>query len=167
MAIVKMKRLRLMLVRSQKEELLRELTRLGCVQVSEMEEELQEQESQGLVRRESSELTALKTRHAALERALELLRRYAPEKKPLLSAKPELDSAVLLETEGLEDALKLAAALDEREDRIRRITAEEKSKADTEALNRRLEEERDALRRKAKTRLNAAAALIVERIVKD
>ena len=125
MAIVKMKRLRLMLVRSQKEELLRELTRLGCVQVSEMEEELQEQESQGLVRRESSELTALKTRHAALERALELLRRYAPEKKPLLSAKPELDSAVLLETEGLEDALKLAAALDEREDRIRRITAEE------------------------------------------
>ena len=70
MAIEKMKRLRLMLVRSQKEELLRELTRLGCVQVSEMEEELQEQESQGLVRRESSELTALKTRHAALERAL-------------------------------------------------------------------------------------------------
>ena len=44
MAIVKMKRLRLMLVRSQKEELLRELTRLGCVQVSELEE-LQEQES--------------------------------------------------------------------------------------------------------------------------
>ena len=70
MAIVKMKRLRLMLVRSQKEELLRELTRLGCVQVSEMEE-LQEQESQGLVHRESSEQTALKTRHAALERALE------------------------------------------------------------------------------------------------
>jgi V/A-type H+-transporting ATPase subunit I len=125
MAIEKMKRLRLMLVRSQKEELLRELTRLGCVQISELEEELQEQESQGLVRRESSELTALKTRHAALERALELLKRYAPEKKPLLSAKPELDSEVLLETAGLEDALKLAAELDEREDRIRRITAEE------------------------------------------
>ena len=45
MAILQMKRLRLMLVRSQKEELLRELTRLGCVQLVEQEEELQEQES--------------------------------------------------------------------------------------------------------------------------
>ncbi|MBR3474184.1 MAG: V-type ATP synthase subunit I [Oscillospiraceae bacterium] len=125
MAIVKMKRLRLMLVRSQKEELLRELTRLGCVQVTALEEELQEQESQGLVHRESSELTALKTRHAALERSLELLRRYAPEKKPLLSAKPELESEALLETDGLEEALALAAQLDAREDRIRRIGAEE------------------------------------------
>ena len=55
MAILKMKRLRLMLVRSQKEELLRELAKLGCVQVTEIQEELQEQENQGLVHRESSE----------------------------------------------------------------------------------------------------------------
>ena len=73
MAILQMKRLRLMLVRSQKEELLRELTRLGCVQLVEQEEELQEQESQGMVHRESSDLMTLKTRQAALERAVELL----------------------------------------------------------------------------------------------
>ena len=125
MAIVKMKRLRLMLVRSQKEELLRELARLGCVQVTELGDALEEQESQGLVHRESSELTRLKTQQAALERAVELLDRYAPENKPLLSAKPELESRVLLDDEGLEEAKKLAEALDEREDRIRRIGAEE------------------------------------------
>ncbi len=125
MAILQMKRLRLMLVRSRKEELLKELTRLGCVQITELGEELQEQESQGLVKRESSELNALKTRQSALERGVELLDRYAPEKKPLLSAKPELESQVLLDDAGEEEALALAAALDKREDRIRRIGAEE------------------------------------------
>ena len=125
MAILQMKRLRLMLVRSQKEELLRELTLLGCVQLVEQEEELQEQESQGTVHRESSELMTLKTRQAALERAVELLGRYAPEKKPLLSAKPELERESFLDGEGLDEALKLAGSLEEREDRIRRIGAEE------------------------------------------
>ena len=125
MAILQMKRLRLMLVRSQKEELLRELTRLGCVQLVEQEEELQEQESQGMVHRESSDLMTLKTRQAALERAVELLGRYAPEKKPLLSAKPELKAETFLDGEGLDETLKLAESLEEREDRIRRIGAEE------------------------------------------
>ena len=37
MAIEKMKKLRLMAVRGQKEELLRELLQLGCVEVSEPE----------------------------------------------------------------------------------------------------------------------------------
>jgi V/A-type H+-transporting ATPase subunit I len=120
-----MKRLRLMLVRSQKEELLRELARLGCVQVTEIGEELQEQESRGLVHRESSELSALKTKQTTLERAVQLLNSYAPENKPLLSAKPEQNSEAFLSTQGLEDALRLAAAIGEREDRIRRIGAEE------------------------------------------
>ena len=125
MAILKMKRLRLMLVRSQKEELLRELAKLGCVQVTEIQEELQEQENQGLVHRESSELTALKSRQATLDRALQLLESYAPAKTPLLSAKPVQESDAFLETQGLQQALELAAAIDEREDRIRRIGAEE------------------------------------------
>ena len=125
MAILKMKRLRLMLVRSQKEELLKELARLGCVQVSEISEEVQEQESEGLVRREGSELSKLKSQQATLERAVELLKLYAPEKTPLLSAKPEVEAKLLLEEDGLEDALALAAQVNEREDRIRRIAAEE------------------------------------------
>ncbi len=125
MAILQMKRLRLMLVRSQKEELLRELARLGCVQVTELGEELQEQESRGLVSPESSALSALKTRQAVLDRAVELLNRYAPEKKPLLSAKPERQSEEFLDDRDMDEALELAAAIGEREDRIRRIGAEE------------------------------------------
>ena len=45
MAILKMKRLRLMIARSQKDELLRALIRLGCVQFSELEDEVQSLEN--------------------------------------------------------------------------------------------------------------------------
>ena len=48
-----------------------------------------------------------------------------------------------------------------------RRRAEEKSRADSDVLNRSLEVERRAIRRMADAKLDAAAALIVERIVKD
>ena len=72
MAILKMKRLRLMIARSQKDALLRELIRLGCVQFSELESEVQELES---LHREDSETMALKTQHSSLQRAVEILGR--------------------------------------------------------------------------------------------
>ena len=40
MAIVKMKKLRLLAVRDSKEELLKELIRFGCVEFSELDDEL-------------------------------------------------------------------------------------------------------------------------------
>ena len=67
MAIMKMKRLRLMLVRSRKEEVLRELAKLGCVEFSELEGELQESGLSDQVKRESSALMALKTKQAVLD----------------------------------------------------------------------------------------------------
>ena len=124
MAILQMKRLRLMLVRSQKEALLRELAGLGCVQISEVGDELREQEAQGLLSQESSDLMALKARQASLDRAVELLKVYAPTKTPLLSAKPELETEELLRGAD-EETEALAAGICEREDRIRRISAEE------------------------------------------
>ena len=125
MAILKMKRLRLMLVRSRKEELLRELAKLGCVEFAELEGELQESGLGDQVRRESSALMALRGQQASLEHAVGLLAQYAPEKSGLLSAKPELSDETLLDSTGIETALDKArevAALDER---IRRIGAEE------------------------------------------
>ena len=97
MAIMKMKRLRLMLVRSRKEEMLRELAKLGCVEFSELEGELQESGLSDQVKRESSALMALKTKQASLEHAVELLNQYAPVKGKLLEAKPELSNETLLD----------------------------------------------------------------------
>ena len=58
MAILKMKRLRLMIARSQKDELLRALIRLGCVQFSELEDEVQCIES---LHRGESEVLSVKS----------------------------------------------------------------------------------------------------------
>ena len=117
-----MKRLRLLAVRSRKDALLRELTKLGCVQVSETGEELRESES---LRPESSGLMALRTRQTSLDHALELLGQYAPVKSKLLAAKPELAGEVFLEDEGIEDALSAAERITDRHEQIRRIAAEE------------------------------------------
>ena len=93
MAILKMKRLRLMIARSQKDELLRALIRLGCVQFSELEEEVQSIEG---LRRAESETLSVKSDHAVLLRAVDLLGKYAPEKKAMLSAPPEVEGDTLL-----------------------------------------------------------------------
>ena len=125
MAIVKMKKLRLLAVRDSKEELLKELVRHGCVQFTELEPRLEGTEAEGLVHPESSELSTLKARHASLVHAIELLDRYAPKKTKLLSAKPELEDRVLVDDTGLAGALKVAGTLEGFEADIRRISAEE------------------------------------------
>ena len=120
-----MKKLRLLAVRDRKEELLRELMRCGCVEITELEPKLAGTEAEGLVRPESSELAALKSRHSSLVHAVELLDRYAPKKTKLLSAKPELEGRVLLDDTGLAGALRIAEALEGYDARIKRIGAEE------------------------------------------
>ncbi len=122
MAILKMKRLRLMIARSQKDELLRALIRLGCVQFSELEEEVQSIEG---LRRAESETLSVKSDHAVLLRAVDLLGKYAPEKKAMLSAPPEVEGDTLLSSEGTADALALANEIIAADERIRRIGSEE------------------------------------------
>lgn len=125
MAILKMKRLRLMVVRSRKDQLLRELIRHGCVEFSEIGEEIQGSEAEGLLSRESSRLMALRGQHVLLTHAVELLDKYAPAKSKLLSAKPELEDEALLDDSGVTAALRLAQTISDRDDRIKRVVAEE------------------------------------------
>ncbi len=125
MAILKMKKLRLLAVRDRKEELLRELIRHGCVEFSEMEGELRDTELEGILHRESADLATLRSRQASLVHAIELLDRYAPKKSKLLSAKPELEDHVLLDDTGLNGAVKTAEAIEGYDARIKRIQAED------------------------------------------
>lgn len=125
MAIEKMKKLRLMAVRGQKEELLRELLLLGCVEVSEPESDALEPEVRDCLSKEGSELLRYRGEHSRLVQAVELLGKYAPAKKPLLSAKPETDSDTILDDSTLPQMLETADEIIGRDERIRRITAEE------------------------------------------
>ena len=125
MAILKMKKLRLMAVRSRKDELLRELIRHGCVEFSELEGQIQGSDMEALLSRESSDVAALKSQLTSLNHAIALLDTYAPKKGKLLSAKPELEDLAFLDDTGLSGALKFAGAIEGYDARIKRISAEE------------------------------------------
>lgn len=123
--ILEMKKLYLMAVRSKKDALLRELVQRGCVEFSEIEEEVAASELADVLRREDTKLMTLKTQQTSLTHAIALLDKYAPAKSKLLSSPTEVAPAVLLDDAGLNAALKLAGAIEDADDRIKRITAEE------------------------------------------
>ena len=125
MAILKMKKLRLMAVRSRKDELLRELIRHGCVEFSELEDQIQGSDVESILSRESSDVATLKSQLTSLNHAIALLDTYAPKKGKLLSAKPELEDMAFLDDTGLTGALKFAGAIEGYDARIKRISAEE------------------------------------------
>ena len=135
MAIVKMKHLRLMIVREQKNELLRKLIRLGCVQFREIRNTGEDPALPDVVSGMSTPLTALRSKHATLCSAIELIDRYVPEKTPLLSPKTEISPDILLDDSGIETALGRAADVIAADDRAKRISAEEsRQRSQIEAL---------------------------------
>ena len=121
MAIVRMKKLRLMAARSEKECLLRELERFGCVEFSELDSSLAEA---GLLR-ENGDAIGLKNLQNTLLHAISLLDRYSPEKKPLLSPKPQVDLNDLLDETRLSQAESEAEVINGLEEKMKRLTAEE------------------------------------------
>lgn len=120
-----MKKLYLLAVRSRKEALLRELVQRGCVEFSEMEGDIQGTGMEGFLKREDTKLMTLRSQYASLTHAVDLLGKYAPVKSKLLSAAPEVAGSVLLDDSGIAGALKIAAAIEGADDRIKRISAEE------------------------------------------
>lgn len=125
MSILKMKKLHLAVVRSQKDALLKELIRHGCVEFSEIAGELEGTELESVLRREDTDLMTLRSQHNSLTHAVQLLDAYAPVKSSLLSAPVEVADSVLLDDNGLAAALKLAGVIEGHDDRIKRIAAEE------------------------------------------
>ena len=111
MAIVKMKRLRVMAMESDRDRLFDELQRLGCVQVSEQTEKLTDPDWAALVHRDESALAASRDSLDAVTAAISVLDRYAPQKTGLLSPLPLIGSGDLYDGETLEKALKSAEEL--------------------------------------------------------
>jgi len=125
MAIVQMKRLTMAVIRSQKEELLKELFQRGCVEFSEIDGLVAGSELAAFVHSESSDLLNLKQNKAVLQRGIELLDTYVPKKKPLLASKTEVEKEQILDDTGLLGLVKFAGDIVERDERLRQIAAEE------------------------------------------
>lgn len=88
MAIVKMKRLRLLALRSDRERLLRPLQSLGCVEFSEPPVDLSSPEWSGLAKPEGSGLAKAREQQQLIDGALTILARCAPAKDGLLAPAP-------------------------------------------------------------------------------
>ena len=83
MAIVKMKKLRVMAMADKQEILLRELQKLGCVEISEPDDKLADPEWSSLLKRGTSNLSETRTEITDVNAALTALKRYAQLKDGL------------------------------------------------------------------------------------
>lgn len=132
MSIVKMKHLRLMGLRQDREELLRLLQRMGCVEIDEPDVDRSDPEWAQLTGPDGAALARALERRGEGERALSALKRYAPEKggqRPVLTEEELFDPG----------------QLERGEQAIRQVLDTERSIAALQAQQAKLEGEREAL----------------------
>ena len=115
MAIVKMKRLRLLGLRGDRERLLRPLQSLGCVEISEPAIDLSDPAWSALAKPEGGGLAEAKEQSQQLNSALEILARYAPAKDGLLAARPTLTEKQLFDDGVYADGLSAAGQITDAE----------------------------------------------------
>lgn len=115
MAIVKMKRLRLLAMHTEREELLQRLQTLGCVEVDEPEIDLSDPDWSALARPDGAGLARARDESARLNGALVILDRYAPEKKSLFHPRPMIGTKELFDDEAYRAALDTADQVAEEE----------------------------------------------------
>ncbi len=121
MAIVKMKKLRLLAIKSQRDELLRQLQLLGCVQVSEPEKT----EEEPALTRERGNVVECREAHREITNALALLDRYTSAKDGLFAPRPLVQCSTLMDDAGEAEQLALAREIIDLDKEIKRIQAEE------------------------------------------
>ena len=124
MAIVKMKRLRLFGLRSDREELLRQLQHLGCVEVGEPAADLSDPQWAGLTRPDGQGLSQAREQSAAVGSALETLKKYVPAKDGMFRKRPELTEAEFFDEAAYAAGLDTARRINDAERRINTLRAD-------------------------------------------
>ena len=104
MAIVKMKKLRVIAMASQREDLLQGLLRLGCVEISEPEDKLSDPAWSALLRRSDSALGQTRSEIAEANAALDALRRYCDLKDGLFIQRRSVTEREFLSVKTMEQA---------------------------------------------------------------
>ena len=110
MAIVKMKRLRMVGMAGDREELLRKLQHMGCVEVIQPEADQEDPVWSALTRPDTGGLAAAHEEKTQAERALEVLKRYkALPKSGFLDPKPGVQEGELFDEAGAKAARDMAS----------------------------------------------------------
>ena len=115
-----MKRLQALALERDHDALLRQLERMGCVEISEPDAP----DAPESLRRCDSETADCLARQRQVQTAIDALRRAAPPKKaPLLAPRPAIGEAEDLSETGLADGLALARQVNEATGQLQQLTA--------------------------------------------
>ena len=114
MSIVKMKRLRLIGMQSERESMLRQLQHLGCVEIDEPGDRKDDPDWASLTRPDTGALNEARNARSSVENALNALKKYGPKQKGgLLTPRPVITEGELFDDgayrTGLADAGQLVA----------------------------------------------------------
>ena len=124
MAIVKMKRLRLFGLRSDRESLLRLLQKMGCVEIDEPAIDLTDPNWAALAKPDGRGLAAAREQNTLLNNALTTLGAYYKPKGGLLKARPEVSEGEFFDDAAYDAGLKTARAILDAERKVAALTAE-------------------------------------------
>ena len=124
MSIVKMKRLRVIGLEEERDDLLQQLLHVGCVEVTQPDDKLSDPQWTALLRRENSVLSDVKSQVSAVNAALEALRKYAPTKFSLFVQHHDMQESTFLDDGKLRQALESAGEINQRTQRIAQIMAQ-------------------------------------------
>ena len=119
-----MKKLRLIGVRSQQEDILRQLMLLGCVQINEPEV-LPDALKEKLQRSGSGKLNVHRQEQFRLQAALNVLDEYARAKKGLLTPLPEVELNTILDESAIPECLEIADGIAELNAKLNSLNVEQ------------------------------------------
>ena len=125
MSIVKMKRLRLLGLGSDREQLFRLLQKQGCVEINEPSLDPDDPDWAPLVKFDGRKLASVREQSALLNNALIILKKYAPEKGGLFRTRPLLSEGELFDEDAYAAGLETARTILDIERSISSMTAEQ------------------------------------------
>ena len=135
MAIERMKKLQVIAAASQREELMRALLLLGCVELKEQDALLDDPQTAALVSRATGDVAGARTRRQTFADAIAILDRRVPVKTPMLAPKPEIRQSDLMDDTRQAELLVAAKDLIALEEQLRALdTAEAKERLAIDAL---------------------------------
>ena len=125
MAIVKMKRLHGFAMLEDREALLEKLQTLGCLEIGESADKLSDPEWAGVVKPSGHALSEARETKAQALSALDILKKYAPAKSPLLKARPQISREALFDEDAYRLSRESAQAVCDAEKEINTLYAEQ------------------------------------------
>lgn len=125
MSIVKMKRLRLLGLRSDRDPLFRLLQKQGCVEINEPAIDPGDPDWAALTRPDGRGLAAAKEQNTLFNNALSILKKYSVAKEGMFLKRQALSEAELFDDDTYAAGLEAARAILEGERSIARMTAEQ------------------------------------------